>query len=388
MADNIQPRVSPVDPLPSTWGNSRWAYGFWNPLLAVSLQANIGTSGSLSTGAIVWNAAANVHVHSNAGLGRTLVGEANAAVHSTGLLGAMLQGRSLGQIHLTGRITPPLYMSLPHIHTRGLITASQLAPVSGPFHLHTLGSLHVVAQAAARVHIHSGSRCDFEPMLPVSLRAAINTRATLPYLIRLWYARGLFNLHTGITECYLQVANQRFLPPPRVPVKDRSGAGGGTRFVSDEQIPAICPRCGFRYKLSQMREEIFDQRPTGRRVCPDCWDLDDPHLEIKNIDVTDQGTVRDPLPHPQELSVVYSATPRLLLWGEPVQAVLGSFFIWRGDHNVTPPVPPVGPGMELAAQDGAMARAMKGLKGEVNGKQRLGRAGLERRRVLAHARDD
>ncbi len=40
----------------------------------------------------------------------------------------------------------------------------------------------------------------------------------------------------------------------------------------------ICPRCGFRYRLSAFREEW-----TGQRVCGRCWDAKHPQLDVQGV---------------------------------------------------------------------------------------------------------
>lgn len=57
-----------------------------------------------------------------------------------------------------------------------------------------------------------------------------------------------------------------------------------------------CDICGFHYKLNQLREVVFDQRPTGSKACPDCWDLDNPQLQLGRIKVLDPQSLINPRP--------------------------------------------------------------------------------------------
>jgi hypothetical protein len=118
-----------------------------------------------------------------------------------------------------------------------------------------------------------------------------------------------------------------------VPPKSfRSGQGGGSRETPEHLVWAICPRCGFRYRLNEMRVEIYDQRPTGRRVCPECRDEDDPHLGMARVDLTDTGLVRNNLPHNDQLQSVGMSSPlRGVRFGHPVEAVFGAFSVMVGD---------------------------------------------------------
>lgn len=152
------------------------------------------------------------------------------------------------------------------------------------------------------------------------------------------YGQVLFHAFAG---AYIEIPNVKFEQSEWVAQRDRSGRGGGSREVSPWLVWAICPRCGFRYRLAEMREEVYDQRPTGRRVCPECWDEDDPHLALNRLDLNDTGWVRDPLPQPgRDDSASYAASLYPVQWDRPLEAKLGAFFISSGGADVTTPQPP------------------------------------------------
>ena len=48
-----------------------------------------------------------------------------------------------------------------------------------------------------------------------------------------------------------------------------------------------CDRCGFSYKLDNLRYEIMDSKRNGLRVCPECFDQDQPQLKIGEVDTSD-----------------------------------------------------------------------------------------------------
>ena len=41
-----------------------------------------------------------------------------------------------------------------------------------------------------------------------------------------------------------------------------------------------CDRCGFTFKLNDLRYEVTDKIRNGLRVCSDCFDEDHPQLHI------------------------------------------------------------------------------------------------------------
>jgi len=58
----------------------------------------------------------------------------------------------------------------------------------------------------------------------------------------------------------------------------------------------LCDRCGFAFKLNQLRMEIYDQRPNGLLVCSACLDVDNPQLQLGRLKVNDPQSLLDPRP--------------------------------------------------------------------------------------------
>jgi len=67
-------------------------------------------------------------------------------------------------------------------------------------------------------------------------------------------------------------------------------------YASAKWAWGLCDRCGFRRKLSTLKADIVDLRPTGLRVCAECWDLDNPQLQLGTIIVDDPQSLFDPRP--------------------------------------------------------------------------------------------
>lgn len=70
----------------------------------------------------------------------------------------------------------------------------------------------------------------------------------------------------------------------------------GNRFSSGKNAIAECDRCGFRYKLTQLKREIIKTKLYNLLVCPQCWDPDHPQLQLGMYPVDDPQGVRDPRP--------------------------------------------------------------------------------------------
>ena len=68
----------------------------------------------------------------------------------------------------------------------------------------------------------------------------------------------------------------------------------GNRFASGKNSIAECDRCGQRYKLKQLKKEIIKLKSYNLLVCPECWDPDQPQLQLGMFPVDDPQAVRNP----------------------------------------------------------------------------------------------
>jgi len=70
----------------------------------------------------------------------------------------------------------------------------------------------------------------------------------------------------------------------------------GAKYVVGKNVPGICDRCGFRYKLRQLRKLTINSVQVDLKVCPECWEEDHPQNMQGRYPVYDPQTVRDPRP--------------------------------------------------------------------------------------------
>ena len=75
---------------------------------------------------------------------------------------------------------------------------------------------------------------------------------------------------------------------------------------------AECDRCGQRYKLKELRKLIVKQQVKNIKVCPTCWDPDQPQLSLGMYPVDDPQAVREPRP---DVSYTVSGTSGLQING-------------------------------------------------------------------------
>ena len=73
-------------------------------------------------------------------------------------------------------------------------------------------------------------------------------------------------------------------------------------FASEKRARGICDRCGFAFRLKELRYEMVDGRRSGLRVCCECYDVDHPQLNLGEVPIYDPQALRDPRPDTAELA--------------------------------------------------------------------------------------
>ena len=70
----------------------------------------------------------------------------------------------------------------------------------------------------------------------------------------------------------------------------------GNRFASGKKAIAECDRCGFRFKLKDLKKLIIKTKQVSIKVCPECWEPDQPQLQLGMYPVDDPQALREPRP--------------------------------------------------------------------------------------------
>ena len=68
------------------------------------------------------------------------------------------------------------------------------------------------------------------------------------------------------------------------------------RFSSGKYAIAQCDRCNFRYDLKELKRLIIKTKNVNILVCPECWEPDQPQLQLGMYPVEDPQAVRNPRP--------------------------------------------------------------------------------------------
>ena len=69
-----------------------------------------------------------------------------------------------------------------------------------------------------------------------------------------------------------------------------------SKYSSGKFAIAECDRCGQRYKLKELKKLVVKQQMKNIKVCPECWEPDQPQLSLGMYPVDDPQAVREPRP--------------------------------------------------------------------------------------------
>jgi hypothetical protein len=70
----------------------------------------------------------------------------------------------------------------------------------------------------------------------------------------------------------------------------------GNRFASGKKAIAICDRCGFQFRLKELKSLVIKTKNVNIMVCNECWEPDQPQLQLGMYPVDDPQGLRNPRP--------------------------------------------------------------------------------------------
>lgn len=68
------------------------------------------------------------------------------------------------------------------------------------------------------------------------------------------------------------------------------------RYASNRIAIAMCDRCGFRFRLRELRTLVIKTKQVNMLVCRECWEPDQPQLQLGMYPVDDPQALRNPRP--------------------------------------------------------------------------------------------
>jgi hypothetical protein len=93
------------------------------------------------------------------------------------------------------------------------------------------------------------------------------------------------------------------------------------RFTAGKKAISECDRCGFRFKLKELKELVIKTKKINILVCHQCWEADHPQLQLGMYPVADPQALRNPRPDRSYLTSGLSAQgipsdgSRVFQWG-------------------------------------------------------------------------
>lgn len=67
-------------------------------------------------------------------------------------------------------------------------------------------------------------------------------------------------------------------------------------YALGKRALGVCDRCGFQYKLVQLRELVIKNTPINQLVCNSCWEESHPQLMQGTVPIYDPQALRRPRP--------------------------------------------------------------------------------------------
>lgn len=69
-----------------------------------------------------------------------------------------------------------------------------------------------------------------------------------------------------------------------------------SKYASGKHSIAQCDRCDQRFMLKDLRKLVIKTKEVSIKVCQECWDPDQPQLQLGMYPVNDPQAVREPRP--------------------------------------------------------------------------------------------
>jgi hypothetical protein len=90
-----------------------------------------------------------------------------------------------------------------------------------------------------------------------------------------------------------------------------------TRFALGKKAIALCDRCGFQFKLKQLKTLTIKTKNVNLLVCPGCWEPDQPQLQLGMYPIDDPQALRNPRPDSSYLQSGLNSLDPATIQGTP-----------------------------------------------------------------------
>jgi hypothetical protein len=79
-----------------------------------------------------------------------------------------------------------------------------------------------------------------------------------------------------------------------------------SKYASGKWAISECDRCGFQFKLKELKTIVIKTKNVNLLVCPECWEPDQPQLQLGMYPVNDPQALRNPRPDTTYLQAGYT----------------------------------------------------------------------------------
>jgi len=91
-------------------------------------------------------------------------------------------------------------------------------------------------------------------------------------------------------------------------------------YASNKRALGICDRCGFQYKLKELKSEVVKHTKNNLLVCKDCFDPPHPQDFLGEKPIYDPQSLRNPRPDSGEYAKLRRQTT-------PINSLTGTTFL-------------------------------------------------------------
>jgi hypothetical protein len=98
-------------------------------------------------------------------------------------------------------------------------------------------------------------------------------------------------------------------------------------YASGKRSIAFCDRCGRQCLYRELKKLTINSFLTSIKVCPDCWEPDQPQYQVAKLKITDPQGLYEPRPDPQNDEGTFVTVPVFAL---NTTLVLNSVTIVKG----------------------------------------------------------
>lgn len=93
-------------------------------------------------------------------------------------------------------------------------------------------------------------------------------------------------------------------------------------YASGKHALGLCDRCARQYKLKDLKWLYINLQNTNLLMCCECWDEDQPQLQVGRWEITDPQAIQNPRPDQDNDRGLFGYNPVGRCYGNAFQATV------------------------------------------------------------------